>query len=306
MAENEYKTYTGKNVQECLASALADLQASEDQIEYEVVDEGKSGFLGFKARPAEIRARLKKSETELALERGREFLENVFREMNLKVSIDMNYDEAEKTVSINLSGDNMGVLIGKRGQTLDSLQHLVSLVINRSTEDFLRVKMDTENYRERRKETLEMLAKNVAAKVLRTRKPVALEAMNPYERRIIHIALQDEKYVYTKSEGEEPYRHVVVCLSDDAPMPKYNKYDSRRGGGRRSYGNRGGYSRSGNRQHRDYSSYADTLEGTGDTDGQTYEEYLAAQRARKAKPESGSANDAVNSDSDDSGDAENS
>ena len=118
----------------------------------------------------------------------------------------------------------MGVLIGKRGQTLDSLQHLVSLVINKHSEDYLRVKLDTENYRERRKETLENLAKNIAYKVKRTRRPVSLEPMNPYERRIIHATLQDDRYVVTKSEGEEPFRHVIVLLKKER---KY--YDKKKG-----------------------------------------------------------------------------
>lgn len=106
----------------------------------------------------------------------------------------------------------MGILIGKRGQTLDSLQYLVSLVVNKEAEEYIRVKVDTENYRKRRRETLENLAKNIAYKVKRSRRPVALEPMNPYERRIIHAALQNDKYVTTHSEGEEPYRHVVVTL----------------------------------------------------------------------------------------------
>jgi spoIIIJ-associated protein len=109
-------------------------------------------------------------------------------------------------------GEDMGNLIGKRGQTLDSLQYLTSLVVNKNHEEYIRVKLDTENYRERRKETLESLAKNIAFKVKRTKRPVKLEPMNPYERRIIHSTLQGDKYVYTKSEGEEPYRHVVVML----------------------------------------------------------------------------------------------
>jgi len=118
----------------------------------------------------------------------------------------------EKAMDIDLSGDEMGVLIGKRGQTLDSLQYLVSLVVNKESEEYIRVKVDTENYRERRKETLENLAKNIAYKVKRSKKAVALEPMNPYERRIIHSALQNDKYVTTHSEGDEPFRRVVVTL----------------------------------------------------------------------------------------------
>ena len=115
-------------------------------------------------------------------------------------------------MEIDLSGDDMGVLIGKRGQTLDSLQYLVSLVVNKNVENYIRVKVDTENYRQRRKETLENLAKNISYKVKRTKRPVSLEPMNPYERRIIHSALQNDKYVTTHSEGDEPFRHVVVVL----------------------------------------------------------------------------------------------
>ena len=143
-------------------------------------------------------------------EDGKQFLLDVFEKMGMKVNVEYQYNEEDNSLDIDLSGDEMGVLIGKRGQTLDSLQYLVSLVVNRSGEHYIRVKLDTENYRERRKETLESLAKNIAYKVKRTKRSVALEPMNPYERRIIHSALQPDNFVMTKSEGEEPYRHVVV------------------------------------------------------------------------------------------------
>ena len=130
----------------------------------------------------------------------------------MAVVVDVKYDEENKNVDIELSGDEMGVLIGKRGQTLDSLQYLVSLVVNKDSEEYIRVKVDTEDYRKRRKETLENLAKNIAYKVKRTKRSVSLEPMNPYERRIIHSALQNDKYVTTHSEGEEPFRRVVVTL----------------------------------------------------------------------------------------------
>ncbi len=143
------------------------------------------------------------------------FLSQVLGAMGMEVEIDMVYDEEERELTVNLSGEDMGILIGKRGQTLDSLQYLVSLVVNKQTEGYLRVKLDTENYRSRRKATLEELAKNIAFKVKRTRKSVSLEPMNPYERRIIHSALQNNKYVVTRSEGEDPYRHVVVSLKRD-------------------------------------------------------------------------------------------
>jgi len=139
-----------------------------------------------------------------------EFLTKVFSAMGLKVEISVDFDE--EGVNVDLSGDDMGMLIGKRGQTLDSLQYLLSLVINKNNEGYLRVKLDTENYRERRRKTLENLARNIAFKVKRTKRPVSLEPMNPYERRVIHSALQNDKYVFTKSEGEEPFRHVVVML----------------------------------------------------------------------------------------------
>ena len=130
----------------------------------------------------------------------------------MTVVVDVKFDETDGFLDIDLSGDDMGVLIGKRGQTLDSLQYLVSLVVNKEAEEYIRVKVDTENYRKRRKETLENLAKNIAYKVKRTKRSVSLEPMNPYERRIIHSALQNDKYVTTHSEGEEPFRHVVVTL----------------------------------------------------------------------------------------------
>lgn len=132
--------------------------------------------------------------------------------MKLTVVITADYNEDDNSLSIDLAGDDMGILIGKRGQTLDSLQYLVSLVVNKGHEEYIRVKVDTENYRQRRKETLENLAKNIAFKVKRTKRPVSLEPMNPYERRIIHSALQNDKYVTTHSEGEEPFRRVVVTL----------------------------------------------------------------------------------------------
>ncbi len=143
------------------------------------------------------------------------FLDSMFGAMNMEVAVDITFDDEENSVNVDLSGDNMGVLIGKRGQTLDSIQYLTSLVINKNSEKYVRIKLDTENYRKRRKDTLESLAKNIAYKVKRSRRPVSLEPMNPYERRIIHSALQSDKFVSTRSEGEEPFRHVVVYLERD-------------------------------------------------------------------------------------------
>ena len=146
------------------------------------------------------------------INKAKEFSANVFESMHMKVSVDAKYNETDKVLEVELSGDEMGVLIGKRGQTLDSIQYLISLVVNRGSEDYIHVKVDTENYRNRRKATLENLAKNVAYKVRKNRSAVSLEPMNPYERRIIHSALQADKYVTTHSEGEEPFRRVVITL----------------------------------------------------------------------------------------------
>lgn len=152
----------------------------------------------------------------------KDFLEKVFAAMDMKVQISITQEPEDHELNIDLEGDDMGVLIGKRGQTLDSLQYLASLVVNKGSDDYIRVKVDTENYRERRKATLENLAKNIAQKVKRTRKPVSLEPMNPYERRVIHSALQNDKFVCTHSEGEEPYRRVVVTLKEGVRLDNYN------------------------------------------------------------------------------------
>ena len=146
-------------------------------------------------------------------ERAKVFLHDVFQSMNLgEVEINSKYNTNDGCLEVDFEGDDMGILIGKRGQTLDSLQYLTSLVVNKGKSNYIRVKLDTEDYRRRRKETLENLARGIASKVKKTRKPVVLEPMNPYERRIIHSALQGNRYVETVSEGEEPYRHVVVKL----------------------------------------------------------------------------------------------
>ena len=204
----EWIEITGKTVDDALTEALIRLETTSDNIEYEVIEKESSGFLGLNKKPARIRVAFKKTIKDTALE----FLENVFEQMNIKPEIKVDFNEEEKTMNIDVGGDEMGVLIGKSGQTLDSLQYLVSRVLNKGSEDYIKVKLDTENYRERRKETLENLAKNIAFKVKKTRRSVSLEPMNPYERRIIHSALQNDKFVETHSEGEEPYRKVVVTL----------------------------------------------------------------------------------------------
>ena len=291
----EFEVFSAKNVNDAITEACTKFGVPSSQLDYEVVEEGSSGFLGFAAKDAMIKARVKseddaavetpvsevkeeveesvketvieKAEEETVVaaseesapaeekqssfkeekrvihpvsdevatklcEKAKQFLTEVFHAMNMAVVIETSFDTSENSMDVNLAGDDMGMLIGKRGQTLDSMQYLVSLVVNKGQDEYIRVKVDTENYRERRKETLENLAKNIAFKVKRTRKSFALEAMNPYERRIIHSALQNDKYVETYSEGEEPYRHVVVKIRDDAPVDRDRRFDRNRRGRR--------------------------------------------------------------------------
>ena len=204
----EYIQISAKTVNDAITEACQKLGVTSDKLDYQVIEEGSNGFLGIGAKPAVIKAAVKFSIEDNA----KNFLKDVFEAMKITVVINVKYDEIGRTMDIDLSGDEMGILIGKRGQTLDSLQYLVSLVVNKGEEEYIRVKVDTENYRQRRKETLENLAKNISYKVKRTKRPVSLEPMNPYERRIIHSALQNDRYVTTHSEGDEPFRRVVVTL----------------------------------------------------------------------------------------------
>lgn len=306
----EYIRISAKTVDDAITEASIQLGTSSDNIEYEVVEKGSTGFLGFGSRPAVIMARkkeeapeenfeevvetpVKKAEKpapkpapkapvkepvreevkavkepvrreaapakepaaerpakapldkEAAIKRAEDFLKGTLNAMNMQVEIRASFDE-EGTLNIDLNGDEMGVLIGKRGQTLDSVQYLTSLVVNKGNGPYVRVKVDTEDYRRRRKETLENLARNIASKVRRTRKPVFLEPMNPYERRIIHSALQNDRYVCTHSEGEEPYRKVVITLKNEDREPRTGY---RRDRGR--YGSRDNRYRSRDRENRE-------------------------------------------------------
>ena len=243
-------TVSAKTVNDAITEASIQLGIASTGIDYEVVEEGSAGFLGIGKKQAVIKAWKKEDkpvkkeakketskkevkeepvaqvveetapvkeekvvevapETKEACEK---FLYDVLKTMDMEVKLTSTVDE-DGALSIDMEGENMGILIGKRGQTLDSLQYLTNRVANKMQEGYVRVKLDTENYRERRKETLENLAKNIAHKVKRTKKSVSLEPMNPYERRIIHSALQSDKYVSTHSEGDEPYRRVVVTLN---------------------------------------------------------------------------------------------
>ena len=264
----DYITVTAKNLDDAITEALVQLEVTSDRLDYEVIEKGSDGFLGFGRKQAVIKARRKeepvvevkaekkeekpvkvekaakvektehaekkevREETELAkvepatIEACEKFVEDVLNAMNMEeVKVTSTVDE-EGALSITMEGKNMGILIGKRGQTLDSLQYLTNRVANKMQDGYVRVKLDTEDYRRRRKETLENLAKNIASKVKRTRRTVALEPMTPYERRIIHSALQSDPAVSTHSEGEEPYRKVVVTLARrSGGSHNYEKYD---------------------------------------------------------------------------------
>ena len=240
----EFIEVSGKSLEDAITEASNKLSVSAEHIEYEIVDLGTSGFLGFNSKPTIIRARIKEGfegEKETVEEKidnisteksnniisesapgsgdieeintkVEKFLDDVFKAMKMSVDSKISFDEKNSTLNIDIEGDDMGILIGKRGQTLDSLQYLISLIVNKGNGNYIRVKVDTENYRARRQKTLENLAKNLSFKVKRTKRPVSLEPMNPYERRIIHSALQNDRYVTTHSEGEEPYRRVVITL----------------------------------------------------------------------------------------------
>ena len=247
----DYIEVKAKTVDDAITDALVELGVTSDQLDYEIIDKGSAGFLGINRRDAVIRARKKvvvpEKPAEKAVEKQepavkkekvpvkkpeqpasvkpevfvdfpvlekevQDFLKQVFAAMKLEVEIVTASDADNKVIEVEFKGPEMGMLIGKRGQTLDSLQYLTNLAVNKKSESYVKVKLDTEDYRKRRKETLENLARNIAYKVKRTTRPVSLEPMNPFERRVIHSALQNDRYVSTHSEGEEPYRHVVVTL----------------------------------------------------------------------------------------------
>lgn len=211
----EYIEFKGKTVDEAVTTASIQFGIASNELDYKIVDKGNTGFLGINKKPAVIMARRK----ETVVDKTEVYLDALFKAMNIDTVVDIQYNEEDRNMNINLTGQEMGILIGKRGQTLDALQYLISLFVNKESENYIRVKLDTENYRARRKETLEQLAKNIAIKVKRYKKSMSLEPMNPYERRIIHSALQNDKYVTTRSEGDEPNRYIIVELK---------KYDKKR------------------------------------------------------------------------------
>lgn len=202
----DYKEFRAKTVDDAITDALVEFETTSDNLEYEVVEEGSSGLLGLFSKDAVIKARKKEEPKDKLLQ----FLEDVLEKMEIEGTVEIETDEEEKVININIEGEETKDLIGRKGQCLDSLQYLASIVANQDKSEYYRVKLDTKNYRERRQKTLENMAKNTANKVRKTRRKVVLDPMNPYERRIIHSYLQNEKHVTTKSEGEDPYRRVVV------------------------------------------------------------------------------------------------
>lgn len=197
---------TGKTVEEAIKNALLELKVERDKVEIEILDPGNKGFLNFiGVRPAKIKVKVKRD----YIKEANIFLKNILQCM--KVEAEIQIKENNDVIKIYLTGSDMGILIGYRGETLDAIQYLISLVVNKNHDmEYKRVILDTENYRLKREETLKRLARKVAEKVKRTGRTVKLEPMNPYERRIIHSSLQNDFYVNTYSEGQEPFRRVVV------------------------------------------------------------------------------------------------
>ncbi|MDD6308169.1 MAG: protein jag [Clostridia bacterium] len=194
-----------KSVDEAVAAALTELGVAENMVTVEVLDEGNKGFLGLGGKDASVRVTVNEvSPDEVATE----FLKKILSSMNLEADLQLKLED--HVMEIDITGEDMGILIGRRGETLSALQYLTSLAVNRKTEEYYRVIVDTENYKKRREETLKHLAKKLAGNAVRYRRNVTLEAMSPYERRVIHAALQGDPMVSTYSTGEDPNRKVVI------------------------------------------------------------------------------------------------
>ncbi len=197
---------TGKNINEAKAKAAELLGVDEEQIKFEVLENATSGFLGMGAKPCKIAAWVSND----AGAKAEEFLNRIIPLIGANATVTAT--ETDDALNVTMEGEKMGLLIGRRGETLDALQYLTSIVVNKDRDEYMRVTLDTENYREKRKEVLEKLANKIADKVVRNRRNMTLEPMNPFERRIIHAALQNHEYVTTSSIGEEPERRVVVSM----------------------------------------------------------------------------------------------
>lgn len=205
---------TAKTVQDAIDMALEELNADIDDVEIDIIDEGTKGIFGIGGKYAKVQVRLK----DLRSDDGLLFLQNVFEGMDVDVDIEM--EEDEESILLKVSGRDSGIIIGRRGETLDALQYLTSLVVNKRTDEYKRVTVDIENYRQKREETLVRLADRLADRVIRYRRSVTLEPMNPYERRIIHSTLQDNDYVETYSVGEDPNRKVVITLKQKSGIKR--------------------------------------------------------------------------------------
>lgn len=213
----------GKNAEDAIAQALAQLNTTRDKVEIEIFEDTSKGLFSiFKSKEVKVKVTMVDDPETRAVN----FLSNVFEKMNLEADITAVLDD--KTLNVSIEGKDMALLIGRRGQTLDSLQYLVSLVVNKDNEDYIRVMLDTENYRVKREETLVKLAHKLAHKAKQYRKDITLEPMNPYERRIIHSALQNNSYVSTRSEGDEPFRKVVISLNKSASQQSGSAHRPRR------------------------------------------------------------------------------
>jgi len=197
----------GKTVEEAIELGLKELKKTKDQVDVQVVNLPSRGFFGIIGSKL---AKVNLTVIDRPEDDARTFLEDLFRSMDLEVKMDIS--QKNDTLSVNIEGPNMGVIIGRRGQTLDSIQYILSLVVNKTSDKYIKVFVDTENYRQKREDTLIRLANKMASKVRKAGKTIALEPMNPYERRIIHASLQSNPYIQTYSEGEEPFRKVVVAL----------------------------------------------------------------------------------------------
>jgi spoIIIJ-associated protein len=298
LKKNSSTEQRAKSVNDAIAAALKELNATEDEVTIDVIDEGAKGFFGIGARDAVVRATLKNAEQPTAKaaapaepakaaqpakkaadgspeETAVKFLNDIFGAMNLDVQVDAKTDD--QSMSIELSGDNMGIVIGKRGDTLDSLQYLTSLVVNQDSDDYIKVSIDTENYREKRTEALLALSKRLADKVTRTGKKFTLEPMNPYERRVIHSNLQDSETVTTYSIGSEPYRKVVIAPKNSKPYYKKNNgYKKRNDKPRRNNNTPTA------EKHGSYTTTykADYKPQQHKAEYKNFEDYLAAQNAK--------------------------
>lgn len=222
-----------KNIDDAKALALAELGVSEEDVDFEILEEGSKGFLGLGSKDAKVKATMK----DIPSFAAKQFLNDVFGAM--KLDVDVNMSKTDDGLDIDLKGDNMGIVIGKRGDTLDAIQYLTSLIVNHESDDYIKVSIDTENYREKRTESLIALSQRIADKVIRNGKKFTLEPMNPYERRVIHANLQDNASVTTYSVGDEPYRKVVIAPKNAKPYYKksYNRGGYNKGDRKKPYKN---------------------------------------------------------------------